>query len=547
MATENRHIEQIYDTRSNLQSNLDNGQIAIETDGTEQLVYKDDDGTYHIVANTAEAASFTNLTATGSLTIAETMYHSGDSDTYFSFADDQQTWVVGGVTMMDFTETTQDIISFNPGNVDVDFRVGATGAANALFVRGSDGRIGFNESAPDTSLHVTSAYVSNRGQFCIEGTSAYAYLTMYNGATYSGTLGIVNDEMIVGNYNAGSGGVIKLQSKASGATTITCAVNGDVTFSDNIYVADDKAIGISGGARLVFDASATPDTITITSADVIIGDDNYFGLGPDKGRLVFNNETTDTLTLKTADFIVENTAASTITIQGSGTEDSVVALVIKNTTGTVASEVGIIEFNAQDSTPGHYINFASISAHGLGSTGTGKMYLRTTLDGVETAVIQIVDGHVGIRGTPDTVTVLSLYGEAAFIRVASGGAYAIGLAYKYKNNSGSEIAANRIVKFSTANNASILLADQAGAMPIGITAAAIANGGTGWVVVSGEAWVKFVSGDTPTRGDVAIVSTTDGEAEGLATIPAATHWAEIGHVPTTGTDGGVAKVQLHYN
>jgi hypothetical protein len=153
MATENRHIEQIYNTRANLQSNLDNGQIGIETDGTESLVYKDDDGTYHIVANTAEAASFTNLTATGNLTIAAAMYHSGDTDTYFTFADDQATLVCGGVSMIDFLETTQDVITVNAGSVDVDFVINWDGGV-ALFERGSDGFIGVANSTPRSALDV---------------------------------------------------------------------------------------------------------------------------------------------------------------------------------------------------------------------------------------------------------------------------------------------------------------------------------------------------------------------------------------------------------
>lgn len=131
-------------------------------------------------------------------------------------------------------------------------------------------KVGIGELEPDTSFHITAAYTSNRGQFCIEGTSAYSYLTMYNGATYLGTLGVVNNEMIVSNYNAGSGGIVKIQSKASGGTTITCAVNGDVTVSDNLYLASTKAVGISGGGRIVFTDAAT-DYVSVMSANFGIG------------------------------------------------------------------------------------------------------------------------------------------------------------------------------------------------------------------------------------------------------------------------------------
>jgi hypothetical protein len=55
------HITRIYNTRSNLQANLDACQIAIETDNEENFIYKDDGGNYHIVANQSEDSTFLDV------------------------------------------------------------------------------------------------------------------------------------------------------------------------------------------------------------------------------------------------------------------------------------------------------------------------------------------------------------------------------------------------------------------------------------------------------------------------------------------------------
>jgi len=55
------HIIEIIDSRADLQANLDARQIAIETDNAENLVYADDDGSYHITANLNEDATFLDV------------------------------------------------------------------------------------------------------------------------------------------------------------------------------------------------------------------------------------------------------------------------------------------------------------------------------------------------------------------------------------------------------------------------------------------------------------------------------------------------------
>lgn len=53
-------------------------------------------------------------------------------------------------------QTGQDEAVINTNQVDLDFRVAAIGAANALFVRGSDGNVGVGTATPATLLHMES-------------------------------------------------------------------------------------------------------------------------------------------------------------------------------------------------------------------------------------------------------------------------------------------------------------------------------------------------------------------------------------------------------
>ena len=85
-------------------------------------------------------------------------------------------------------------------------------------------------------------------------------------------------------------------------------------------------------------------------------------------------------------------------------------------------------------------------------------------------------------------------------------------------------------------------------MPIGIAAADIAGGASGWCIVTGYAWVLFKSGVTGTAGYVAYCSDTAGVADNASVVPAATtHFREIGHVAKAGASGGLALCVIHFN
>jgi peptidoglycan hydrolase CwlO-like protein len=127
----------------------------------------------------------------------------------------------------------------NENGYDVDFRVEATGQANALFVRGSDGNVGIGTSSPSAKLHVVGDIT---GQ-AISGTSFHG--SHFVSAPYS--IGATNGAITI-DFNNGS---------AQYAT-----LNGDVTSfaASNVAAGESVAVQftttstrtIAGGSTLAF-------------------------------------------------------------------------------------------------------------------------------------------------------------------------------------------------------------------------------------------------------------------------------------------------------
>jgi hypothetical protein len=69
-----------------------------------------------------------------------------------------------------------------------------------------------------------------------------------------------------------------------------------------------------------------------------------------------------------------------------------------------------------------------------------------------------------------------------------------------------------------------------------------------WIAIAGLDYVLFKTGVTGTAGYVVYCSNVAGQADNSATLPSVdSHNREIGHVLETGTSGGLALVNLHWN
>ena len=101
--------------------------------------------------------TLTSLTLGGNLDIPEYLRHDGDTDTHLRFsAADAIEITAGNVKMMRFLEDdSQDMVVINEDSADIDFRVESDNNTHALFVQGSDGKIGIGTSSPSFPLDVS--------------------------------------------------------------------------------------------------------------------------------------------------------------------------------------------------------------------------------------------------------------------------------------------------------------------------------------------------------------------------------------------------------
>lgn len=89
--------------------------------------------------------------------VTTNLYHYGDLDTGLIFGGDTFYFIAGGLEMLKCVEVDKgsDEVVINENGVDIDFRVEAVGQANALFVQGSDGKVGIRDGTPGSVFDVT--------------------------------------------------------------------------------------------------------------------------------------------------------------------------------------------------------------------------------------------------------------------------------------------------------------------------------------------------------------------------------------------------------
>jgi hypothetical protein len=101
------------------------------------------------------------LEVQGTLGITEYLYHSGDNNTYLRFSGDRIIFQAGGYEMLRLIEGATSEVVINEGSQDLNFRVESDTDTHALFVQGSDGRVGIGTSTPSADLHLVGELLGN--------------------------------------------------------------------------------------------------------------------------------------------------------------------------------------------------------------------------------------------------------------------------------------------------------------------------------------------------------------------------------------------------
>jgi len=111
-------------------------------------------------------------------------------------------------------------VTINESGADKDFRIEGVGQPNALFVQGSDGKVGIGTNSPSEMLHVVS---TDREVVVIEGSSN---LTTFGGQF--GQLQLVNTDSTDNNY-------VRLSFSDGASADAVCGIGAQITSHTDDY------------------------------------------------------------------------------------------------------------------------------------------------------------------------------------------------------------------------------------------------------------------------------------------------------------------------
>ena len=169
----------------------------------------------------------------GDIAIAHKIQHIGDDDTFIEFQTDNINIQAGGVDFIKITEDdSQDMIVFNEGSADVDFRVESNNNTHMLFVDSGNDKIGIGTSTPEVQLHVTSSHdataailAEGNGVTIKSGShSSYGSSLKFMNTGYShATMGVSGSAFVIAETSAAN-------DQWSGATPLlTVGLGGDAS------------------------------------------------------------------------------------------------------------------------------------------------------------------------------------------------------------------------------------------------------------------------------------------------------------------------------
>jgi hypothetical protein len=191
------------------------------------MIFKgNDDGSASTVMLTLDASEAGAATFNGTLTIPSQLIHAGDTDTLFEFqGSNSMRFKAGGNEVV---EMTGNIVTFNDGSADYDFRVETNGNAFAIFASGSSDFVSI-------LTNDTNPAGNNEVGFCVGGVAAGCMSVHTTGTPHR--LGRAQDGDVLQFFSAGG---------AEGSISIsgtTCTFNGFSGTHESSGVSTDTAIG----------------------------------------------------------------------------------------------------------------------------------------------------------------------------------------------------------------------------------------------------------------------------------------------------------------
>ena len=187
------------------------------------------------------------------------LYHAGDTDTFIRFQPNDVNLTAAGQNMLRVDgNSTQKTVVVNEVGIDADFRVEASGVADAFFVRGSDARVGIGTTSPDAQL-------------ASEGSQTIGWSDLSNSLILAGTatngIGLDSNEiakkggeLYIGTIDSGDDLVFRAGGSATRLTID--GSNGNITIANNATVSEDLTVSGEVEFSALNSASASPFVVS---------------------------------------------------------------------------------------------------------------------------------------------------------------------------------------------------------------------------------------------------------------------------------------------
>ena len=206
----------------------------------------------------------------GDIAIAHKIQHIGDDDTFIEFQTDSINIQAGGVDFIKITEDdSQDMIVFNEGSADVDFRVESNNKTHAIFVDAGNDRVAIGHSTPDAILHIDNG-TSNTEVIIEKDAGTSGSIVFHNAGSREAEIAFsTNEDIEITNRVADKDITLNIVSGSTEAAALTVDASTATVVAHKQFARGTVAVDLGSGTTSTIDPSVSgAGTFLITASSI---------------------------------------------------------------------------------------------------------------------------------------------------------------------------------------------------------------------------------------------------------------------------------------